>query len=231
MWNPGRPYSLRSGVATDARLSTSWTEVFQISVAFAVITLDIAIFYRFYAALFSGAIPGLNQLYTLLAFAALGAFTGFVAHELAHKVAAQRRGFWAEFRYSPISLVISVVLAFVGLLFAAPGATVISGMRDLDSWGRTSLAGPATNMGEGAILFGLAAWASSSGLATLAGFLGLLAFINFYFGAFNLVPLGPLDGRKIWHWNRGAWCASFAVACAATIGLVLTPYFRWPLLF
>ena len=41
-------------------------------------------------------------------------------------------------------------------------------------------------------------------------------FINLYLGAFNLIPFGPIDGRKIFKANRLAW-AMFS----APISLIL----------
>jgi Zn-dependent protease len=227
MWPPVSQYQYGRPTASVRRLSTSKTEVFQISVAFIVLTVDLALVSRIYTGFFTGTLPGTNDLETLAIFGALGAFTGFLVHELAHKVVAQRLGYWAEFRYSPIGLLVSLLTAYFGLLFAAPGATVVSGMQDLDSWGRTSLAGPVVNLGEGAAFFALAWAADAAHLPTLAGLFGLLAFINCYFAAFNLIPLGPLDGRKVWHWDRGLWVGFFLIAVLSTLFLFVAPALGW----
>ena len=51
----------------------------------------------------------------------------FVLHELAHKFAAIKFGYWAEFRKSTQMLVIAVAVAVItGIVFAAPGATLIN---------------------------------------------------------------------------------------------------------
>ena len=51
---------------------------------------------------------------------------GFILHEMAHKFVAIKYGYWAEFRKDNIMLVVAVALAaLVGVVFAAPGATVI----------------------------------------------------------------------------------------------------------
>jgi len=48
---------------------------------------------------------------------------GFVLHELAHKLVAQRYGFWAEFRSDDRLLMMSLAMAYLtGFFFAAPGA-------------------------------------------------------------------------------------------------------------
>ena len=35
------------------------------------------------------------------------------------------------------------------------------------------------------------------------------------------LPLGPLDGRKVFRWNRGIWVTGFVVSAAFTVGMYL----------
>jgi Zn-dependent protease len=144
-------------------------------------------------------------------------------------VTAQRLGFWAEFRMSPTGLLFSLVTAIFGFLFAAPGATVVGGMGDVRDWGRTSIAGPALNLVEGSAFaaagLGLNALHSSSPAVV---FLVLLAFINGWFATFNMIPFGPLDGRKVLRWNLGLWAGVFALAAAFTAIMFLIVSFGWP---
>ncbi len=216
-WNPPQP---------TGRLSTSRTELLNVTVAFVVLTFDIYLLFagRTLFAFASGGFGpttfGLSL--QLLGVAAAAALTGFVAHEMAHKVAAQRRGFWAEFRASAYGLILSVITASIGFLFAAPGATLVGGIPPYDarSWGRTSLAGPMTNVAfAGAFYAGwLAAFAFRP---ALAGSLAILAFVNAWFGAFNLLPFGPLDGRKVYRWDRTVWAIAL-VGTLAAAGICIT---------
>ena len=67
---------------------------------------------------------------TYLVIALLTAGIGLVLHELAHKFAAIKFGFWAEFRKNNFMFLVAVALAaLVGFVFAAPGATVIYNVR------------------------------------------------------------------------------------------------------
>ncbi len=201
------------------RLSTSVTEIGHFLLAFAVLTIDLVL-------LQSGA--GLGILAqptgriawaTYVTIGAAAALTGFLAHELAHKIVAQRRGLWAEFRASPMGLLFSFITASIGFLFAAPGATVVDGFGDLEDWGLISVAGPIVNLVEGGVFFGLF-WvlASSTGMTLLVVTLGFLAYINGWFATFNLLPFGPLDGRKVWRWSPPVWAGTIVVsgAMAAT---------------
>src|SRR5512139_4250889 len=76
---------------------------------------------------------------------------GFILHEMAHKFTALKYGFWAEFRKDNTMLVVAVALAaLVGVVFAAPGATVIYDVNgrgiSREQNGRISVAGPVVNL-------------------------------------------------------------------------------------
>lgn len=219
----GRPvhyYWTTTTPPTPGRVTTSRIEIRDIVIAFLVLTFDLVLIIGGGTLLAGGSALGAVSSAFLVGVAATAALTGFLAHELAHKVAAQRRHSWAEFRMFPMGLVLSVFTAFVGFLFAAPGATMVGGMYDARAWGRTSLAGPATNLA-----FATAFFASAYGSATLGGGalllygLILLAFFNAWFAAFNLIPFGPLDGRKVYQWSAPIWGGAMALsAVAAVIG-------------
>ncbi|MBE6507234.1 MAG: peptidase M50 [Methanocorpusculum parvum] len=160
----------------------------------------------------------------------------FVLHELAHKFAAIKFGYWAEFRKSAQMLVIAVAVAVItGIVFAAPGATLINTagreMTRRES-GIISISGPLVNiiliipfaglLFAGVFLGGVEAVAG--GLLfnpfTLAGFLFYLGMIGCQINAmlafFNMLPVGPLDGKKILAWKP----AIFAVVLVITLLLV-----------
>jgi Zn-dependent protease len=195
------------------RVTTSRAELTQIGIAYAVLTLDLVLVLSGGGLILLGGRSVFAVSLTVLIVAAAAAFTGFVAHELAHKVSAQRRGFWAEFRMSPSWLVFSVFTAFLGFLFAAPGATMVGGMGDRRDWGRTSLAGPLTNLGFAGAFYAASVVAYHVGSGTVPWLL-FLAYINGWFGAFNLLPFGPLDGRKVLSWSLGVWAVAMVAAAA-----------------
>lgn len=208
---------------------TSRTELVQATIAFLVLTGDLFIILSGRDLLETGTLSGLfapvGLYYVLLALAA--ALTGFIAHEMAHKLVARRLGYWAEFRLWPMGLLLSVVTSVAGFLFAAPGATMVEGMdpRDRRSWGQTGVAGPVANLLFAAGFYGasLVAFHLGSGAADALLF---LAMINTLFAAFNLLPIGILDGAKVFRWGVGRWTVSFAVA-AAFFAVSYTAYYSY----
>jgi Zn-dependent protease len=224
------PYDAPWSVARPVgRITTSRTEVLHLGVAYLVLTVCLILIFSGNTFLGSGfAPPGVAGIDgTVVAVSALAALTGFVAHEMAHKVAAQRRGFWAEFRGSAYGLLMALGTSIVGFIFAAPGATVVGGISGLDlrSWGRTSLAGPMTNVAFATLFYGAAVGADLAHSGLLV-WLMVLAFINAWFGTFNLAPWGILDGFKVFRWDRGVWAAAMGVALTALAftGLALYGY-------
>jgi Zn-dependent protease len=89
---------------------------------------------------------GIYLVYLVLSMVTVG--IGFVLHELAHKFSAMHFGYWAEFRKDNLMLVVAVTLAaLVGVVFAAPGATMIYGAGvTREQNGKISAAGPVTNL-------------------------------------------------------------------------------------
>lgn len=141
---------------------------------------------------------------------------GFVFHELGHKFTAQHFGAVAKFKMWAHGLLFAVVIAIASngtFVFAAPGAVYI--FPKIDLWGRIkelskkengiiSVSGPIANM-----------------ILSLIGFVFLLFYpglewilvslisINLWLGLFNMIPFPPLDGSKIFAWNKIVWALLF----------------------
>ncbi len=137
--------------------------------------------------------------------------TGFAFHEMAHKLLAQKYGCWAEFRMSSFGLLFALVTAFLGFIFAAPGAVHISGRITKEQSGKISVAGPLTNAAVGgaflAVTFAFAVFAPENWFLVP----WTIAFINLILGAFNMIPFPPFDGSKVLSWNIGVYALVVAV--------------------
>ena len=140
--------------------------------------------------------------------------TSFFVHEMAHKITAQKRGLWAEFRLTLWGSLLTAVFMILPYAFKiiSPGAVMISGPASVDDIGKISIAGPITNIFFSAVFTGAAfipnnpvSWVFVVG-----------AFINGYIAVFNLIPIGILDGYKIFNWNKTIWGIAFAASTVLT---------------
>lgn len=187
---------------------TSKTELVDILKAWLALSLAFAFIYSG-AHLLGGSIGKVFSTPFLLLFV-ISLFTaglGFLLHELAHKFVAQRYGCVAEFRAWDQMIMLALGLAvFVGFIFAAPGAVMISGMMTRRENGIISVAGAMTNYVLGLLFFGLGFFVPMLRPITSIGF-----GINMWLGLFNMIPFGPLDGLKVFQWNKAVWLGMVVV--------------------
>ncbi|HDI07820.1 MAG TPA: hypothetical protein ENF76_05615 [Candidatus Bathyarchaeota archaeon] len=166
---------------------------------------------------FMGAI-GIRGVYLA---ALVSIFTlSFLAHEMAHKFAAQSYGLWAEFRIILIGALLTLISVFLPAPFKiiSPGAVMIAGFVEKDVYGKIAVAGPSTNIVFSAVLLGMAHLPLGNAFRLV---LAVSAFINAWMGLFNLIPLGLLDGAKVFFWNKKVWLLTF-LASAVLMGYSLS---------
>jgi Zn-dependent protease len=144
---------------------------------------------------------------TLIAFAMI-LTASFFLHEIAHKITAQKEGLWAEFRLTLIGAVLTLI-SIVAPLFKiiSPGAVMIAGLGDIKRAGKISIAGPTTNMALSTMFLALVFL-----LPQYIAILALAAFYNAWMAVFNLIPLGILDGFKVFMWDKKNWVLAFIVS-------------------
>jgi Zn-dependent protease len=204
----------------------SRTELYQLTVAILALSASFTIVYIRSDPSFFAANPA-RFLTITFPTSLLAVGTGVGLHEIMHKAVAQRYGFWAEFRYNPRGLLFAIVLAAaIGLIFGAPGATWISGAVTRHQNGRISAAGPVSNVVISALLFGVFVLALPFGLSSFTGAVILssilqIALINAVLAGFNMVPILPLDGAKVFAWNK----AVYALLASAAIGMIVLTLF------
>lgn len=146
----------------------------------------------------------------------LTAGIGFLLHELAHKIVAVRFGQIAAFKADFGMLALAIGAAFAGFLFAAPGAVYHRGRITPRENGLVSIAGPVTNLGLVAVFLGLVPF---GGIVGDVGALGVT--INAFLAAFNMLPFGPLDGKKVLSWSRIAFAVVFVLSGLTAIASFL----------
>ena len=182
--------------------STSETELREIAKSWFAISLAFAIVYARGGPLLAVAL--------MFVVSALTVGVGFIFHEFAHKIVAQRFGCYAEFRGSDQMLLLAVLMAFAGFVFAAPGAVMIAGPVDWRRNGKISAAGPAANIALAGVFYVL--YLAVGGLPGMVFSMGYQ--INGWLALFNLIPVLNLDGRKILHWNKAAYGVLVILALA-----------------
>lgn len=167
-----------------------------------------------FAILFSGGASFLLSFnFSFVIAFVVSAFTvgiSFLLHELMHKYIAQRYGLWAEFRASYNMLWLALLFSFFGFIIAAPGAVIIGGFINRERNGKISLAGPLTNIILAFLFFILILLFQTGGITGMILSYGLT--INSLLALFNLIPLLPFDGRKIYLWNKPVYIISIVFA-------------------
>jgi len=174
------------------KFTTSNTEIGDILRAWLAISIAFAIVLGGFSLTF--------QFVQQFIIAAITVGTGFLFHEMMHKIVAQRYKCFAEFRAQDFMLLLAIGMSFFGFIFAAPGAVMIMARNlPLHQLGKISVAGPLTNYII-AILFLILTPFSGSAFWQMLTQYGFL--INAWLGLFNMIPFFPFDGKKVLMWNK-----------------------------
>ncbi len=146
----------------------------------------------------------------------------FVLHEMGHKLTAQAQGRHAEFKLFPYLLILSILVSSLGFALVLFGAVYFeceAEETDREQTARIFLSGPLVNIAL-AVVF-LPFYFSGSPLLSWIGFWG--AWANAFIGAFNLLPIPPLDGYQVFLWNKPCWAISLLSATALLAIVIFTP--------
>jgi Zn-dependent protease len=170
-------------------------------------------------------ITSLESINSIIVVGLVVSFTlTFLAHELVHKIVAQHYGLWAEFRlmlFGALLTLLSIIVPFPK--FIAPGAVMIAGAADKKTIGKTSVAGPLTNIVFCGVSFAL----TFVKIPILFEVALLTAAFNAFIAVINLIPFAILDGLKVFEWNKLVWVLAFGSSVALLIGIAV----RYPSLF
>ncbi len=230
------------------RIFFSGTEVLHLAVSVVVLTVAFGLVLGIRTG--NAFVPAfdLSNAGRLLVFSAIVVVPAFILHEIAHKIVAQRKDMWAEFRANFIGLAGGLlVTAFSGILFAVPGAVQIYGKGRMQALmelrearaagdpiavshaqaelraaardeGVISVVGPLLNLalGYGALLL-MPVLPPIGVPPNFGNLLDIIVLLNCVLAAFNMLPIGPLDGRKVWHWSKLAFFGTWAMIAALAL--------------
>ncbi len=142
----------------------------------------------------------------------------FLAHEFAHKFAAEKFSAFAEFKIWPFANIVAIASSLLGFLFLGSGGIFVSrkesrkkssasiGVKEV---GIIALAGPVANLLIGIILIAVKSFSPV--------FLLYTAKVSFLLAVVNLVPVGPLDGVKVARWSWVVWGIATALSVAGYV--------------
>lgn len=161
-----------------------------------------------------------HDFYAKFVIASLTVGTGFLLHELGHKVMAQRYKCFAEFKSFDVMLVLAIAMSFFGFILAAPGAVMISGKVNKAKNGVISAAGPVVNLVLATIFLALI-FAPLPNLFKDVSYYGFV--INSWLALFNMIPFWLFDGYKVLKWNKAAYGS---IVFVAAIFMLLQSFIR-----
>jgi Zn-dependent protease len=192
------------------KIKINRNEIWEILKAWSVISLAFAIIL---------ARPFVNKIEFpgVLVFFGIALLTvglGFLFHELAHKIIAQKYKCEAEFKADNKNLLLAFGTSFLGVMFAAPGAVYIKGYINKVQNGIISLSGPLMNLIL-ALVFLPGMLLINQGLLGLFFLYGFI--INSWLGLFNMIPVGNFDGSKIYAWNKKVYYATAITLLIMTV--------------
>jgi Zn-dependent protease len=178
----------------------------------AALVIGIGFSIGLYGNLFGGFLP--QWTWDMMAVFAVIMTASFLVHEIAHKVMAQKKNLWAEFRLTTWGAVLTLASVFLPFKVISPGAMMIAGSPNGEDLVKISLAGPTTNIIFSSALLGFAFALHQNAFALVLFF---AAYVNAFMAIFNLIPFGILDGFKIFSLNKKIWALAFAISAALTV--------------
>ncbi|MHA2326051.1 MAG: hypothetical protein ACXACB_11660 [Promethearchaeota archaeon] len=151
--------------------------------------------------------------------------TAFLFHEFGHRQVALRFKLQTKFRLLTFGMVLTVFSLVAGLMnipvpsLALPGAVVVLGLDKVSkTTGLCKAAGPSVNLVYGIILF-IISFIIPKTLYPLNYLFVVSAYLNFMLGAFNMIPIGILDGQNIWKWDKRVY---FFLVLSLGVLLIIT---------
>jgi len=164
--------------------------------------------------------------FNLLPFYLLAVILAFLFHELAHRFVARKFGCVAFYKMWLTGLLISLVLVIASggyIKFIVPGAVMIYPFRfgrwkfrvsrlTINEIGIISVAGILVNLFFAIIFKPLSGALIISADSKVVDVFASLSYVNAFLAFFNLLPIKPLDGSKVFLWKPWFWFFLIVIA-------------------
>ncbi|MFB6110792.1 MAG: metalloprotease [Halodesulfurarchaeum sp.] len=174
-------------------------EIRDLLVAWLALGLAFALFFERVSPRTVGSFLFSPAFLSAMAVSLLTVGVGFLLHELAHKAVALHFDQWARFQADYGMLLVAIAGGLAGIVFAAPGAVYHRGRLTDRQHGLIALAGPVTNLALAAAFVPIALLAPAIGSRGVA--------VNLLLAAFNMLPIGALDGATVRDWSTAVYVA------------------------
>ncbi|MFC2007643.1 M50 family metallopeptidase [Chloroflexota bacterium] len=211
---------------SEDKIKSPVQELFEIAISAVILAIAFGIFLSGGSDSFSN-LPNLIEM-SLISLLAVS--LGFIFHELGHRFVAKKYGYIATYSLWIPGLLLAIITSLFSWIFAAPGAVWIRSKEKINideekyinHLGKISITGPLVNVCL-ALIFLLLSYLYiyanrfGAGIPTLSLILVVGARINGILAAFNLIPFGPFDGRKVYKWNKVIWFGATILAAGLFI--------------
>jgi len=140
--------------------------------------------------------------------------TAFLLHELAHRWVARSHGVYAIYRAWYPGLLLALLLAIGtrgSFVFVAPGAVEIYMpiyIPQLEA--DIAIAGPMTNVAVALICLPL----TLTHIPRISSYFYVIGYVNAFLAFFNILPIPPLDGFKVFRVSKVRWIITLILAIA-----------------
>ena len=157
----------------------------------------------------------------------------FVVHELGHKFSAQKFNLWAEFRLDPQGALFTAISIILPFKFVAPGAVMIraNDYTEVPAMGKVAGFGPGINLFLGGLyliitgIFTVISSYTNMNYVLFASVFFYASGFSFFLGVFNMLPFGPLDGKKVKFWNETAFWTLFSLTALLSVETYINAFF------
>ena len=186
----------------------SQKEVKHITIA-ALLVIGIGFSIGLYGNFFGGFL--FEWTWAMMAIFAAIMTVSFLTHEIAHKIIAQKKGLWAEFRLTTWGAVLTFASIFLPFRMIAPGAMMIGGsIPKGEDLVKISIAGPITNLIFSSALLGCAFSSLAKCIFRIAVFCGIYQRFHGSLQPFTSRNFGWLTRFSVLTRNFGLWLSSQA---------------------